>query len=101
LGGLPEHVEIITEAGDLDFLHLFAADREQLIEEFPAAKKKIKKDGMVWVSWPKLSSPLASNLRESIVREVGLANGMVDVKVAAIDQDWSGLKFVFRSQDRG
>lgn len=56
---------------------------------------------MLWVSWPKLTSGLAADLKDSIVREVGLAYGLVDVKVAAIDEDWSALKFVFRPEDRG
>ncbi len=55
---------------------------------------------MIWISWPKMGSPLAGDLKESVVREIGLANGMVDVKVAAIDQNWSALKFVYRLKDR-
>ncbi len=55
---------------------------------------------MIWVSWPKLTSPLKGDLNENIVREIGLANGQVDVTVVAIDENWSGLKFVFRIKDR-
>jgi hypothetical protein len=55
---------------------------------------------MVWVSWPKKSSGVSTDLDENIVREIGLQAGMVDVKVCAVDETWSGLKFVFRLKDR-
>jgi hypothetical protein len=55
---------------------------------------------MLWVSWPKRSSPLAGDLDENVVRALALAGGLVDVKVAAVDQDWSGLKLVYRLKDR-
>ena len=101
LGSLPEGVEILSKrAMKLDFLHLFATSRVRLEDRFPQARKRIKQNGMIWISWPKLSSPLKGDLNENVVRDVGLANGLVDVKVAAIDQDWSGLKFVIRVRDR-
>jgi hypothetical protein len=101
LGTLPEGVDILSQrATKLDFLHLFATNRLQLEDRFPRARKRIKPDGMIWVSWPKLRSPLKGRLNENVVREIGLANGLVDVKVAAIDENWSGLKFVFRIKDR-
>ncbi|MEX2029522.1 MAG: hypothetical protein WD906_00910 [Anaerolineales bacterium] len=85
---------------ELDLLHLFVRDRKRLVAEFPKAKRRIKSNGSLWVSWPKLTSNLAEDLSENAVREIGLANGLVDVKVAAIDADWSGLKFVYRLKDR-
>ena len=101
LGKLPEGVELLAgRASGLDVLHLFVGDREQLTEAFPRAKPRIKPSGMLWVSWPKQTSGLKSDLNENIVREIGLAHGLVDVKVAAIDQDWSALKFVYRTKDR-
>jgi hypothetical protein len=101
LGDLPGGVTLLGgRAGELDLLHLFARDRRQLAQDFPGAKQRIKPDGMLWVSWPKLSSALKSDLNENVVREIGLAQGLVDVKVAAIDQVWSGLKFVYRRKDR-
>jgi hypothetical protein len=57
--------------------------------------------GILWISWPKKSSSLAGDLDENVVREIGLAGGLVDVKVCALDADWSGLKFVRRVRDRG
>jgi hypothetical protein len=101
LGKLPEGVELLAgQAGGLDVVHLFAGDRGQLAKAFPRAKQRIKPDGVLWVSWPKQTSALKSDLNENTVREIGLAHGLVDVKVAAIDQDWSGLKFVYRTKDR-
>jgi hypothetical protein len=101
LGKLPEGVVLLAgRASGLDILHLFVVDRGQLTEAFPHAKQRIKPAGMLWVSWPKQTSGLKSDLNENVVREIGLAHGLVDVKVAAIDQDWSALKFVYRTKDR-
>lgn len=101
LGKLPAGVVVAGEGHKrLDILQIFVTERAQLSQIFPRAKKRIKAGGTIWVSWPKLSSPLAGELKGGDVREIGLANGMVDVKVAAIDDDWSGLKFVYRVEDR-
>jgi hypothetical protein len=101
LGKLPEGVELFAgRASGLDVLHLFVGDRGQLTEAFPRAKRRINPSGMLWVSWPKQTSALKSDLNENTVRDIGLAHGLVDVKVAAIDQDWSALKFVYRTKDR-
>jgi hypothetical protein len=101
LGRLPEGVVLLAgRASGLDVLHLFVVDGGQLTEAFPRAKQRIKPDGMLWVSWPKQTSGLKSDLNENTVREIGLAHGLVDVKVAAIDLDWSALKFVYRTKDR-
>ncbi len=101
LGELPPQVKILGgRAGQLDFIQLFARSRAELERSFAKAASRLKSDGMLWVSWPKKSSPLAGDLTENIVREIGLSVGLVDVKVAAIDYDWSGLKFVYRLKDR-
>lgn len=101
LGKLPPGVVAVPEGRRrLDFLQLFVTSRQQLEEILPEAKKRIKPGGMIWISWPKLSSPMAGDLKGGGVREAGLENGLVDVKVAAIDDDWSGLKFVYRKEDR-
>jgi hypothetical protein len=101
LGELPEDVKVSSAAkGELDFIQLFARTRERLEVELPRLKEKLRRDGMLWVSWPKRSSKLETDLDDSAVREVGLANGLVDVKVCAIDESWSALKFVRRSRDR-
>ena len=84
----------------LDFIHFFAKSGKELSRHFPKLKKSLKADGSLWISWPKKSSAVKSDLNENVVRKIGLANGLVDVKVAAIDEIWSGLKFVFRVKDR-
>ena len=71
-----------------------------MIAALPRAKARIKLNGTLWISWPKQTSTFRSDLNENTVRELGLSNGLVDVKVAAIDDDWSGLKFVYRLRDR-
>lgn len=101
LGELPLQVKLLGgRAGQLDFIQIFARSAANLERTFAKAASRLKSDGMLWVSWPKKSSPLAGDLTENIVREVGLSVGLVDVKVAAIDYDWSGLKFVYRLKDR-
>ncbi len=102
LGPLPNGAEVADSSSEeLDYVHVFATEREQLEEWMPRLRAQIKQDGMIWASWPKQSSPLAGELKENAVRQIGLENDLVDVKVAAIDQDWSGLKFVIRVRDRG
>lgn len=101
LGPWPEGVEVMPEgAADLDFLQYFTRSRDELEAWFDSARERIKQGGKIWISWPKQSSPLRGELDENDVREVGLASGLVDVKVAAIDADWSGLMFVIRREDR-
>jgi hypothetical protein len=101
LGELPTQVKILGgRASQLDFIQMFARSRRELERTFAKAAARLKPDGMLWISWPKQSSPLAGDLNENIVRELGLSLGLVDVKVAAIDYDWSGLKFVYRLKDR-
>ncbi len=85
---------------DLDFAHLFTASRAELSRNFPKLKRALKPAGMVWISWPKKSSRVTTDLDENTVRELGLNSGLVDVKVCAVDDVWSGLKFVFRLKDR-
>ena len=84
----------------LDFVHFFTMTRSQLEEEFPKLKKRLTQRGMLWISWPKHSSAIETDLSESLVREIGLDNRLVDVKIASIDETWSGLKFVRRVRDR-
>ncbi|MBI3942422.1 MAG: DUF3052 family protein [Chloroflexi bacterium] len=84
----------------LDFIHLFVTYRAELEDAFPQATGRLVKEGTLWVSWPKQSSAYHRDLNETLVREIGLAQGLVDVKIAAIDRDWSGLKFVYRLKDR-
>lgn len=101
LGSLPDRVtQSDTLTGRLDFIQLFTKERAELEMYFPDLKSALASNGMLWISWPKKASKVPTDLDENIIREIGLANGLVDVKVAAMDAVWSGLKFVFRVEDR-
>jgi len=97
----PKGVVAVKELlGPLDFIHFFTEKRDELEGRFPVLKRALSKNGALWVSWPKGSSRVETDLDENVVREVGLKNGLVDVKVIALDETWSGLKFVYRVKDR-
>lgn len=101
LGDLVDKIKLSNRSvKDLDFVHFFTETQKELKKKFPELKKKIKKEGTLWISWPKRSSKIPTDLDENIIREIGLAKGLVDVKVCAIDKDWSALKFVYRLKDR-
>ncbi len=103
LGALPTSVKNLVGLGKphaLDFIHLFTKELAELANQFPKLKAALTFDGTLWISWPKKSAKMSSDLDENIVRRLGLSNGLVDVKVAAIDEIWSGLKFVYRLTDR-
>jgi len=101
LGRMPAGTEMVgPRAAGLDFVHLFVTSRKVLEREFPRAKRRMKPDGALWVSWPKQTSPLRGEVTEGVVRDVGLSEGLVDVKVCAVDENWSALKFVYRLKDR-
>jgi len=85
--------------GAIDFMICFAKSKEDL-EDFDFISKHLAPAGMIWISWPKKSSGVLTDLTENIVREIGLAAGLVDVKVCAVTDIWSGLKFVRRLKDR-
>jgi hypothetical protein len=84
----------------LPFIHLFATEPSHIKKLLPKIKEKLLPNGILWISWPKKSSGVATKLDENIVRELGLKGGLVDIKVCAVDETWSGLKFVFRLKDR-
>lgn len=83
-----------------DFIHAFYVDRADFEAEYDALKSAIKKDGMVWISWYKKSAKMPTDITEDVIRDFAVENGLVDVKVAAIDAQWSGLKLVYRTEDR-
>jgi len=102
LSPLPKGVSVIKKSSkdDIDFVHIFVLQKKAFEKEFITLKKRLKKDGMMWISWPKKASKVPTDLDENFIREFGLANGLVDVKVCAVDEVWSGLKFVYRTKDR-
>jgi Protein of unknown function (DUF3052) len=86
--------------GRLDFAMLFVKTQAELKKQFPRAAKQLAPAGMLWVSWPKKASGVVTDLDENVVRGIGLDAGLVDVKVCAVSEVWSGLKFVIRLKDR-
>ena len=103
LGDVVAHIHLVASpdgAASLDFLHAFFSGRATLLVRLPHLKAALAPAGMLWISWPKKAAKLPTDLDEHVVREAGLAAGLVDVKGAAIDPVWSALKFVYRLKDR-
>jgi len=99
LAPLPQGVQNRNRAS-LDVAILFAANRAALVKNLSKLADKLVPAGMLWVAWPKMSSGVDTDLREDKVREMGLAAGLVDIKVCAVNEVWSGLKFVIPVKDR-
>lgn len=101
LGRLPEgatlHTRLPAASG---FIHRFSRQRDDLAADFPKLAQALTDEGTLWISWPKRASGVDTDLTEDVVRELGLSEGLVDVKVCAIDEVWSGLKFVRRVENR-
>ncbi len=101
IDGLPEAVRVRTRArGPLDLIVAFCRRRAALERRLPALMKAIDTDGSVWIAWPRKAAGHVSDISENDLRELILPTGLVDVKVAALDEDWSGLKFVWRRELR-
>lgn len=86
--------------GALDVVHLFVISRDRLNTALPQARLAIAQDGMIWVSWPKKASRVETDMTEDAVREAAFPLGLVDIKVCAVDEIWSGLKLVIRKENR-
>ena len=84
----------------IDMVHLFTSDRDELFRTLPLLQKLIKQDGSIWVSWYKKAAKLPTEITEDTIREACLPIGLVDVKVCAVDEKWSGLKLVIRKENR-
>lgn len=91
---------VSDDSAAVDLAMLFAQSSAALSKEFKTVATRLTPAGMLWVSWPKKSSGVATDLNENVVREIGLSAGLVDVKVCAVTDVWSGLKFVRRRKDR-
>jgi hypothetical protein len=96
----PENVEVINNPSNLDLIHYFTKEEKQLVADISKLKSQIKPNGMIWISWPKKSSKVETDITEDIIRGIALKNGLVDVKVCAVDNTWSGLKLVVPVKDR-
>lgn len=101
LGDLPDGLEVVERLdGAFDFIQAYFTEAAALLQAFPALKAALKPTGMLWVSWPKKAARMPTDLDENRIRQIGLDGGLVDVKVIAVDDRWSGLKFVIRLRDR-
>jgi hypothetical protein len=102
LSPLPNNVETFTGRlpKRLDLIILFTDSQRTLKREFPRLAERLAENGMLWIAWPKKASGVATDLSDNSVRQIGLDAGLVDVKVCAVNDIWSGLKFVYRLKDR-
>jgi hypothetical protein len=102
LGKLPDKSKVVSSlTPPLDLIIVFVDAERALRARFPVLAEKLTANGMIWVAWPKKSSGVATDLSFDSVQRIGLDCGLVDVKICAIDETWSGLKFVYRVRDRG
>ncbi len=98
---MPEVNYVLSPSEEnVDFIHLFSTSKATFEKQSLKLKPALKMTGMLWVSWPKGSSKIETDMNRDYIREYLLKNGLVDVKVCAVDQDWSGLKFMYRIKDR-
>ena len=101
LAPVPDGVRVLRRLGpDLDVVVLFVTERRDLERRFAAAAEAVRPAGGLWVAWPKRSSKVPTDLTEDVLREVGLPCGVVDNKVCAVTDVWSGLRFVWRKENR-
>jgi hypothetical protein len=101
LGELPDKAEFVRRlTNSLDMILFFVLSERELARDFGRLARKLMTNGMIWIAWPKKSSGVATDLSFDVVQRIGLDAGLVDVKICAIDETWSGLKFVYRLKDR-
>ena len=98
---MPEQVIVINDKkSKKNLIHYFALTANNLNKDIIALKNEIESNGIIWISWPKKSSKVISDITEDFIRNLALANGLVDIKVCAVDEIWSGLKLVIPLKDR-
>ena len=98
---LPSDIKELTDKiSRKDFIHYFALNAAQLDKDIKQLRQEIEENGMIWISWYKKSAKIETDLNDNIIRDIALKNGLVDVKVCAIDEKWSGLKLGIRLKDR-
>jgi len=100
LGPLPKGLRFCSVAAKPELIHYFCTERGKLAKDLPALRKKMRDDAMLWVSWPKKSAGVPTTVTEDVVRECALPLGLVDTKVCAVDETWSGLRLVVRLENR-
>ncbi len=98
---LPEGVKIVSRLSNgTDMVHIFSTKEVHLVKTLRASLPKLTQDGMIWVSWPKKTAKVSTDITEDTIRKVALPLGLVDIKVCAVDDVWSGLKLVIRKELR-
>lgn len=101
LEGLPADITLANNLrGTLNFIQLFVTERSTLEADLPKCQTALEPDGMIWISWPKKASKVPTDITEQTIRDVCLPMGLVDIKVCAVDEVWSGLKLVIRKEMR-
>lgn len=101
LGRMPSKAKVVSQTQEgLDLILLFVKRESELARAFAALAAKLQPAGMLWIAWPKKSSGVATDLAFTNVQTIGLSAGLVDTKICAVDETWSGVKFVFRLKDR-
>jgi hypothetical protein len=98
LEGLPD--DVVEARDEADVIVAFHTERAELAEQLPALRRRMDKAAGLWIAWPKRAAKVETDLTEDVVRELALANTLVDNKVCAIDETWSGLRLVIRLKDR-
>ena len=96
----PDVVRVSGRGKELDLIQYFVTSRRSLEKNIASLRDRINQNGALWISWPKLSSGVLSDLSEGVIRGIGIRNNLVDVKVCAVDKVWSGLKFVIPLKSR-
>lgn len=98
---MPGNISVVTDKrSKKDLIHYFTKQVKELVKDMIGLKNEIKPGGMIWISWPKKTSKIETDVTEDMIRELALANGLVDIKVCAVDEVWSGLKLVIPVKDR-
>ena len=98
---LPQSVRILKKPGHrMDLIHFFTVSRMECERKLTELKRLLVPDGMLWISWPKAAAKVPTDMSDTVVREIALKNGLVDIKVCAVDEIWSGLKLVIPIKDR-
>jgi len=101
IGGVPDGVTMVSRAKKLvEAAHVFTTESAFLAATLSKLRNELKQDGFVWVSWPKKSSKVPTDITEDTIREIALPLGFVDIKVCAVSEVWSGLKLVIRKSER-
>jgi hypothetical protein len=101
LGDMPEDISFTNDKKiKKNFIHYFTRQAKELQRDIVALRNEIEPNGMIWISWPKKASKIPTDITEDVIRNLALSNGLVDIKVCAVDEIWSGLKLVIPVKDR-